>query len=58
MAAKINAGSIAAGLVAQVQLQGDMRAPCANIRFVTVAGGSSLAVYNLARWHRTMGASV
>ena len=34
------------GLVAQIQLQGETRAPCANISFVTVAGGTSLAVYN------------
>jgi hypothetical protein len=44
MAVKIKAGSIAAGLVAQIQLQAGMRAPYANISFGTVAGRTSVAV--------------
>ena len=34
------------GLVAPILLQGETRAPCANISIVTVAGGGSVAVYN------------
>lgn len=41
LAVKIKAGSITAGLVASMQLQDETRAPCANISFVTVAGGGT-----------------
>jgi hypothetical protein len=50
MAAKINAGSIAAGLVAPVRSQGETRAPCANISFVTVAVGNLGSCFALAIW--------